>query len=153
MEPSQTATAESIVGSIIGTPLYMSPEQASGLPVGSASDIFSFGSVFYELLSGKRPFEGNSTVDILYAKLHQNPSPLSGSREVEALDQILRRAMAKRLEDRYASAREMLETLEFINLFGSTAVAPRARTVYLLIKLGIISEGASRRMWVARSYR
>ena len=134
-DPSQTATAESIAGGIIGTPLYMSPEQASGLPVGPASDIFSFGSVFYELLTGERPFEGNSMVDILYAILHQNPSPLSGSREVEALDQILRRAMAKRLEDRYASAREMLEALESIDLSGSTAVAPRTRTVSRIIVL------------------
>jgi eukaryotic-like serine/threonine-protein kinase len=101
-DPNQTATGESVAGGIVGTPLYMSPEQASGLPVGPASDIFSAGSVFYELLTGKRPFEGNSLVDILYAVLHHNPPPLSGSREVEALDRILRRAMAKRVEDRYA---------------------------------------------------
>ena len=113
----------------------MSPEQASGLPVGPASDIFSVGSVFYELLTGRRPFEGNSLVDILYAVLHQNPPPLSGSRQVEALDRILRRAMAKRVEDRYASAREMLEALNFITLSESTSVARRTRTVFRIIVL------------------
>jgi serine/threonine protein kinase len=134
-DPNQTASGESVAGGIVGTPLYMSPEQASGLPVGPASDIFSAGSVFYELLTGRRPFEGNSLVDILYAVLHQNPPPLSGSREVEALDRILRRAMAKRVEDRYASAREMLEALNFITLSESTSVGPRARTVFRIIVL------------------
>jgi serine/threonine protein kinase len=134
-DPNQTATGESVAGGIVGTPLYMSPEQASGLPVGPASDIFSVGSVFYELLTGRRPFAGNSLVEILYAVLHQNPPPLSGSREVEALDRILRRAMAKRVEDRYASALEMLEALNFITLSATTSVAPRARTVLRIIVL------------------
>ena len=134
-DPDQTATGESVAGGIVGTPLYMSPEQASGLPAGPASDIFSVGSVLYELLTGRRPFEGNSLVDILYAILHQNPPPLSGSREVEALDQVLRRAMAKRVEDRYASAREMLAALEIIDLSGSTPAAPRTRTVSRIIVL------------------
>jgi TolB-like protein len=87
------------------------------------------------LLTGRRPFEGNSLVDVLYAVLHQNPPPLSGSREVEALDRILRRAMAKRVEDRYASAHEMLEALNFINLSESSSVGPRARTVFRIIVL------------------
>ncbi len=132
---NQTATEQSIAGGIVGTPLYMSPEQASGLRVGPASDIFSVGSLFYELLTGNRPFEGNSLVDILYAVLHQNPPPLSGSREVEALDQILRRAMAKRVEDRYASAREMLESLESVTFSESTGVTPRTRIVSRIIVL------------------
>jgi serine/threonine protein kinase len=134
-DPDRTATVESVAGGIAGTPLYMSPEQARGLPVGPASDIFSVGSVLYELLTGKRPFTANSVVDILYAVLHHNPPPLVGSREVEALDRILRRAMAKRVEDRYASAREMLAALELINLSESTAVAPRTRTVSRIIVL------------------
>lgn len=134
-DPNQTATGESVAGGLVGTPLYMSPEQASGLPVGPASDIFSVGSVFYELLTGRRAFEGNSLVDILYAVLHQNPPPLSGSREVEALDRILRRAMAKRVGDRYASALEMLEALSFITLSETTSVTPRTRTVFRIIVL------------------
>ncbi len=134
-DPSQAATGVSVAGCIVGTPSYMSPEQASGLPVGPASDIFSVGSIFYELLTGRRPFDGNSLVDILYAVLHQNPPPLSGSRQVEALDRILRRAMAKRVEDRYASAREMLEALNLITLSESTSVAPRTRTVFRIIVL------------------
>ena len=74
------------------------------------------------MLTGRRPFEGNSLVDVLYAVLHQNPAPLSGSREIEALDRVIRRAMAKRVEDRYSSALEMLQALEFVSLSDSTAV-------------------------------
>jgi serine/threonine protein kinase len=132
---NQTATVQTVEGGIVGTPFYMSPEQASGLPIGPASDIFSVGCVFYELLTGKRPFEGNSLVDILYAVLHQNPPPLSGSLEVEALDQILRRALAKRAADRYTTAREMLSALESIAFSGNTAVALRTRTVSRIIVL------------------
>jgi eukaryotic-like serine/threonine-protein kinase len=134
---NQTRTAVSFTapGVIVGTALYMSPEQARGVPAGPTADIFSVGSIFYELLTGRRPFGGTSLVDVLYAVVHQNPPPLSGSREIEALDRIIRRAMAKSVEDRYASAREMLEALEFISLSGSTAVASRTRTVSRIIVL------------------
>jgi eukaryotic-like serine/threonine-protein kinase len=136
-DPSQTRTAGSFTepGVIVGTPLYMAPEQARGLPAGPAADIFSIGSIFYEMLTGKRPFEGPSLVDILYAVMHQNPPPLSGSREIEALDRIIRQAMAKRIEDRYGSAREMLSALESIPLSGSTAMVARTRTVSRMIVL------------------
>jgi serine/threonine protein kinase len=132
---NQTETADSFAGSIVGTPGYMSPEQAGGLAVGPTSDIFSLGCVFYELLTGKRPFEGNSVVDVLYAVCHHNPPPLSGSREIEALDQVIRRALAKRSEDRYASARDALAALDLITISGSTAVATRTRTVSRIIVL------------------
>jgi serine/threonine protein kinase/tetratricopeptide (TPR) repeat protein len=133
----ETRTAVSLIGPgvLVGTPLYMSPEQARGLPAGPAADIFSVGCIFYELLTGKRPFEGASLVDILYAVLHRNPPPLSGSREIEGLDRIIRRALAKSIEDRFGSAHEMLGALELIRLSGSTAVSPRTRTISRMIVL------------------
>jgi serine/threonine protein kinase/tetratricopeptide (TPR) repeat protein len=134
-ETIQTATTDSIPGVVVGTPAYMSPEQASGKPVGPASDIFSMGSVFYELLTGKRPFDGDSVVDVLYAVCHHNPPPLSGSREIEALDRIIRRAMSKRSDDRYASAGEMLAALEVITLSEVPVPAPRTSTVSRVIVL------------------
>ena len=136
-DPNQTRTTASLTapGLIVGTPHYMAPEQAEGLPTGPAADIFAVGSILYEMLTGKRPFEGHSLVDILYAVLHQNPPPLSGSREIEALDRIIRRAMAKRVDARYSSAREMLQALESVSLSGSTAVASRTRTVSRIIVL------------------
>jgi serine/threonine protein kinase len=136
-DPDQTRTAASITapGLLVGTPKYMAPEQARGLPVGPPADIFAAGTILYEMLTGKPPFEGTSLVDVLYAVLHQNPPPLSGSREIEALDLVIRRAMAKRVEDRYSSAREMLGAMESISLSGSTAVASRTRTVSRIIVL------------------
>jgi serine/threonine protein kinase len=136
-DPNQTRTAASLSapGLIVGTPHYMAPEQAAGLPTGPAADIFAVGSIFYEMLTGRRPFEGHSLVDILYSVMHQNPPPLSGSREIEALDRVIRRAMAKRVEDRYPSAREVLQALESVSLSGSTAVAARTRTASRIIVL------------------
>ncbi len=122
-------------GGIVGTPWYMAPEQALGLPAGPAADIFSVGAIFYELLTGKRPFEGTAIVDILYAVLHRNPPPLSGSREIEAFDRIIRRAMAKRIEDRYPSAREMVESLDLISLSAGSSVAKQTRVVSRIIVL------------------
>jgi serine/threonine protein kinase len=70
----------------------MAPEQASSLPVGPPADIFAAGTILYEMLTGRPPFEATSLVDVLYAVLHQNPPPLSGSREIEALDRVIRGA-------------------------------------------------------------
>jgi serine/threonine protein kinase len=136
-DPNQTRTTDSLTapGLIVGTPHYMAPEQAEGLPTGPAADIFAVGTIFYEMLTGRRPFEGRSIVDVLYAVLHQNPPPLSGSREIEALDRVIRRALAKRVEERYSSAREMLQTLESVSLSGRTADASRTRTVSRIIVL------------------
>ena len=85
------------------------------------------------MLTGKRPFEGRSLVDALGTVLHQNPPPLSGSREFSFGPRHSKWAMAKRVEDRYSSAREMLQALESVSLSGSTAVAPRTRTVSRII--------------------
>lgn len=130
-----TTTILTAPGIIVGTPQYMAPEQATGRAAGPAADIFASGCIFYEMLTGKQPFGGASFVDILYAVLHHDPPPLSGSREIEALDRLIRRAMSKRPEDRYPSAREMLDAVNAVSLSGSTATASRARTVARLIAL------------------
>ncbi len=134
-DQTRTETIVTAPGLIVGTPQYMSPEQAGGRIAGPASDIFASGCILYEMLTGRQPFVGTSFVDVLYAVLHHDPPPLSGSREIEALDQVIRRAMAKRPEDRYASAREMLEVMNAVSLSGSTAAAARTRTVARLIAL------------------
>jgi len=134
-DQTKTETIVTAPGLIVGTPQYMSPEQAGGRIAGPASDIFASGCILYEMLTGRQPFVGTSFVDVLYAVLHHDPPPLSGSREIEALDQVIRRAMAKRPEDRYASAREMLEVMNAVSLSGSTAAAARTRTVARLIAL------------------
>jgi serine/threonine protein kinase len=130
-----TATIVTAAGVIVGTPQYMAPEQASGHPAGPAVDIFASGCILYEMLTGKQPFAGDSFVDVLYAVLHHDPPPLSGSPQIEALDQLIRRAIAKRPENRYSSPREMLDAVNAVSLSASTATASQARTVRRLIAL------------------
>lgn len=89
-----------IPGPIVGTPHYMAPEQVGGLVAGPATDIFAVGCILYEMLTGKAAFLGASAVDVLYAIVHHNPPLLAGSREIEALDQMIRRALVKRAQDR-----------------------------------------------------
>jgi serine/threonine protein kinase len=68
---------QTIEGTIIGTPAYMAPEQAQGKPLDERSDVFSFGSVFYEMLSGNPAFNGRSTVEVLSSVLRDEPKPLN----------------------------------------------------------------------------
>jgi len=134
-ERTRTAATFTAPGSIVGTPHYMAPEQAGGLAAGPAADIFAAGCILYEMLAGRRAFNGASSVDVLYAVAHHNPPLLGGSREIEALDQVIRRALAKRPQDRYASAREMLEAVSAVSVSASTAMAAPTRTITRLIAL------------------
>ncbi len=87
-------------GRIVGTVCYMSPEQAQGLPVDERSDIFSFGSLLYEMVSGQRPFRGDSSVMTLAAIIEKDPPPLSG-RLPEELERVLDRCLQKDVSRRY----------------------------------------------------
>jgi serine/threonine-protein kinase len=102
-----------MVGMVMGTPSYMSPEQCQGNAVDRRSDIFSAGVVLYELLTNEKPFTG--TIDSIgYKIVHDDPAPPSrvSSRELAPeLDAIVGRALAKRPDDRYATAREFADAL------------------------------------------
>ncbi len=128
-------TANTAPGLIVGTPQYMSPEQARSSMVGPAADIFAAGCILHEMLAGKRAFDGTSMVDILYAVLHHDPPPLSGSREIEAIELVIRRAIAKRPEDRYPTARNMLEALTAVPASAGSATRAKSPTVTRLIAL------------------
>jgi eukaryotic-like serine/threonine-protein kinase len=101
-----TQTAD---GMVVGTATYMSPEQAQGQPADVRSDIFSFGAVVYELVSGRRPFDGNTSVQILAAVLHAEPRPLETGTEV---DRIVMRCLRKRPGDRFQSMSDLRVSLE-----------------------------------------
>src|SRR5438128_1508452 len=105
---SPTAVADSAAGSVVGTVSYMSPEQVEGRPVDARSDIFSFGSMLYEALTGKRPFDSRTPVDTMHAIAHSEPRSLgeSGRALPPDLQRIVARCMAKAPEDRYQSIKE-----------------------------------------------
>jgi serine/threonine protein kinase/WD40 repeat protein len=97
-------------GLILGTIAYMSPEQASGQPLDSRSDIFSFGVVLYEMLSGRRPFSGRTDLEVLKTIIHGELPPLS--EEVpEAYRNVVEKALEKSPAERYQSMREMVVDL------------------------------------------
>jgi len=97
-------------GQILGTLLYMSPEQLQGKEADSRSDIFSFGCVLYEALSGKRAFEGSSAASVIAAVLERQPAPLELS---PPLDRVIRTCLEKDPERRMQTAREVKRALEW----------------------------------------
>jgi tetratricopeptide (TPR) repeat protein len=106
-----TATDLTRPGLIIGTPGYMAPEQILGHPVDARADLFAAGAVLYEALTGQRPFRGDSAVQALSGTLYEEPPPLAGTPTLAALDAPIRRAMAKKPDERHASARDMASAL------------------------------------------
>lgn len=101
-------------GLILGTPSYMSPEQAQGGRVDRRSDIFALGAMLYELLTGEKPFPANTPTAVIYKILHEEPIPL---RAVEptidpALERVVRKALAKSPFERYQTCQELQEELK-----------------------------------------
>jgi serine/threonine protein kinase len=97
------------LGEAMGTPAFMSPEQLNGEPVDGRSDLFSLGVVLYTLLTGYRPFQGNSALTVSFKVVNRNPLPATtfDSSFPPELDRVVSRAMAKDPAQRYATGREM----------------------------------------------
>jgi serine/threonine-protein kinase len=107
------SAAHTQTGLVIGTPYYMSPEQASGGPLDPRTDIFSLGVVLYELVAGQRPFLGRTPDDVLANIIQCAPPPLSlaGTTLPAGLEGIILRCLEKDRENRYPSARELAAAL------------------------------------------
>ncbi|MCD6499505.1 MAG: protein kinase [Deltaproteobacteria bacterium] len=101
-------------GMVCGTPEYMSPEQARGIEQDARSDVYSAGVIFYEMLTGGRPFSGQSPAEIMAAQIHEEPVPPSnGSSTIPpSLDAIVMWSLAKDAAMRFPSAREFLRVLD-----------------------------------------
>jgi serine/threonine protein kinase/Tol biopolymer transport system component len=97
-------------GVVVGTLAYMSPEQVSGQTLDKRSDIFSFGVVLYETLSGHRPFVAPTNLELIQQVIHGTPAPLSGDIP-EPLRVLIGKAIEKNPADRYASMRELVADL------------------------------------------
>ncbi len=119
--PTQQVGTEA--GTVMGTAGYMSPEQVRGRPTDSRSDIFSFGAVLYEMLSGKRAFHGDSSVDTMSAILKEEPPDLGETnRNVSpALERIVRHCLEKNPAERFQSARDVAFNLEALTDISSSS--------------------------------
>jgi eukaryotic-like serine/threonine-protein kinase len=120
--PQQALTEE---GMIVGTFQYMSPEQVEGKDVDARSDIFSLGAVLYEMVTGKRAFEGKSQFSVASAILEKEPAPISTIKPMSprSLDNVIRRCLVKEPDDRWQSARDLSLELKSISAEESLAAA------------------------------
>ena len=109
-------------GTIMGSPAYMSPEQAEGRPADERSDIFSFGAVLYEVLAGRRAFSAPSVASTLGAILHKTPEPLNAP---PALNSIVFKCLSKSPAARYQTATELMTALTKASTTGSSSVVDR----------------------------
>jgi TolB-like protein len=106
---TQTLDAQTLAGTILGTAAYMSPEQAEGKPADARSDVFSFGAVLYEMLSGRRAFEGESAISTMAAVLHKEPRRLDAP---PALERVVMRCLEKQAARRFQTMAELREALQ-----------------------------------------
>jgi serine/threonine-protein kinase len=107
---ASAGTTDGATATIVGTPRYMAPEQASGQPVGPATDVYSAGIVLYEMLAGEPPFGGESAVEIALRHVQQPVPPLPAGTP-GSVQRIVERALAKQAGDRYQSAAAMADDL------------------------------------------
>jgi eukaryotic-like serine/threonine-protein kinase len=112
-------------GMVMGTVVYMSPEQVSGKKVDHRSDIFAFGAVFYEMLYGKRPFRGETQIEVMHAILKADPPELAESSGMIplSLERIVRRCLEKDVNDRFQTASDLAFAIETMSTSSGTAVA------------------------------
>jgi serine/threonine protein kinase len=148
----QTATATvgaTAAGTIVGTTAYMSPEQAQGKAVDGRSDLFSFGIVLFEMVTGKRPFHGDNQVSTLAAILHEEPKAASALVAApHELDRLIAHCLRKSPERRFQTASDLrvnLEDLAEESSSGTLAVAAprRQRGSYWIAAIAAVAVVAS----------
>jgi dienelactone hydrolase len=161
----EAATIATTPGMILGTGAYMSPEQAEGKPVDARSDVFSFGSVLYEMLTGSRAFEGQSSAALLSAVMRDDPKPMNErKRDIPPeVRRIVNRCLRKDPSARYASATEVAHELKICRdlLFpdSGSILSParivrqvRRPRVLVPIVLAVLMLGAGA-AWLVKRYR
>jgi len=122
--PAQTET-----GMILGTAPYMSPEQLRGQTADARSDLFSFGTMLYEMVTGRRPFNGRTEAEMSAAILHDDAPALtdSGKRVPPELERVIRRCLEKNPEARFQSARDLAFALRSVLNTGDVPISPVAQ--------------------------
>jgi Tol biopolymer transport system component len=134
-------------GSILGTFQYMAPEQIEGQEADARTDIFAFGVVVYEMVTGRKAFEGKTSASLVSAILKDQPPPLSTVQPVTpaALDRTVRRCLVKEPDARWQTARDLLEELKWIAAereraapVATTGARQRARAAGLVLAMALI---------------
>jgi serine/threonine protein kinase len=120
--PSTPVTQE---GTIVGTFQYMSPEQVEGKELDGRGDIFSLGAVLYEMVTGKRAFEGKSQLSVASAILEKEPAPISTIKPLTppALDHVIRKCLAKAPDDRWQSSADIKHEISWISQSSAEGLA------------------------------
>lgn len=143
------ASRQTASGLITGTPTYMSPEQAMGEATDGRTDIYSLGIVLYEMLSGKVPFDAESTMSILLKHIHEVPAPIPGLSPV--LQKVLDRALAKNVNDRFHEPKEFAAAfnaaLEDTSIANTLVTIPQVLNVTTSNKV-TPSKRRTHRMWM-----
>ncbi|HTO87027.1 MAG TPA: protein kinase [Thermoanaerobaculia bacterium] len=147
-------------GIALGTAGYMSPEQVRGLPVDHRSDIFSFGAILYEMLSGHRAFQRNTAIETMTAILRDEPpdTPESGKRIPPSLDHIVRHCLEKEREERFQAVQDIAFALSEASSPAITVVhteaPPSPRRRALLAAAGVaVLLGIAAILVLSRSHR
>jgi len=137
--PTKTVGAETEPGMVLGTVGYMSPEQVRGKTADARSDLFSLGTILYEMLSGERPFQRDSSADTMAAILKEDPPQLSneGRKIPPGVERIVRHCLEKDPVERFQSARDLAFDLETLSETSTTStaqgsVAPKSQIQKLL---------------------
>lgn len=143
---TQTRTIHSDAGTVLGTVGYMAPEQVRGKAADARSDLFAFGAVLHEMISGKRAFHGETAADTMSAILHSEPPELTETnRNVPpALERIVRHCLEKNPEERFHSAHDVAFDLETLTSVSSTTIPTRAaaKSTRRRIALGVLAAAA-----------
>jgi serine/threonine protein kinase len=118
-------------GECFGSPLYMSPEQCLGQPVDARSDIYSFGCMMYELLTGAPPLIGNNSLETMQMHVNHDAMPIVSSQAADStlkrLDIVIKKALAKKPQDRYQNVAELLTDLELVKEAPDSVWAKKSR--------------------------
>ena len=133
---AQVSLLETAPGTVVGTAAYMSPEQARGLPTDARTDIWSLGVIIYELMCGRRPFDGDTTLDVMSAVIDRQPQKLSefDSTVPRDLEALVSKALNKDKDERYQTAEQLLADLKTLQKNAEVSAeqkqtTPQQRTI------------------------
>ncbi|MGD8593533.1 MAG: protein kinase [Gammaproteobacteria bacterium] len=131
------ATQSTLIGQVLGTPKYMSPEQILGKHIDGRTDLFSLGVVLYQLITGQKPFSGDTLASLTFQITQQDPPPVEQytPEAPRALVQVIQKLLRKDPNDRFKDAKALLQALAAIDLGAETFLSPRKTSPFKYIAI------------------